>query len=104
MRPIRFQILLEGNGIIMLLVCRTIHERHRAVTHMLHELFDRLGIIVEFPEIAVAELGPFRWIVAEPLPEGGARSDLLEPEIDPGRTLGHAPRPESVHKNPECIA
>ena len=57
---------------------------NRAVTHMLHELFDRLGIIVEFPEIAVAERGPFRWVVAEPLPQRCARSNVFEPQIDPG--------------------
>lgn len=99
----QFKILLKGKGIVMLLVLSTIHERHQAMTHMLSELLDRFGIIVKFAEITVAELGPFRWIVAEPLPESGARSDLLEPEIELGRTLGHAPWPEPVHKNPESI-
>lgn len=99
----RFKILLKGNGVVMFPVLGTIHQCHQAPPRMISELIDRSGIIVEFPEIALAKLGPFQWIVAKPLTEYGARSDLLEPEIDPGRILGHAPWPEPVHKDTESI-
>ena len=103
MCPIRCEKLLERDGIIMLLVLGAVHERHRPVTHMRHELLDRGAVVLEFPEVTSPERAPFRWVVTEPLPEGGARCDLFEPEINPRRTLRHAPRPEPVDQDPESI-
>src|SRR5262245_42582647 len=103
MYPIRCEKLLEGNGIIVLPVLGAVDERHRAVAHMRHELLDRRAILLEFLEVASPERGPFRRVVAEPLPEHGTRCDLFEPEINARRTLRHAPRPEPVDQDPKSI-
>ena len=103
MCPIRCEKLFESDGIIMLLVLGAIHERHRPVTHMRHELLDCGAVLLEFPEVPSPERAPFRRVVTEPLPERGAWGDLFEPEINPRRTLRHAPWPEPVDQDPESI-
>jgi hypothetical protein len=45
MCPIRCEKLLEGDGIIMLLVFGAVYERHRPVAHMRHELLDRGAVL-----------------------------------------------------------
>jgi hypothetical protein len=103
MYPIRFEKFLEGNGIIMLPVLGAVYERHRAAAHMRHELLDGCTILLEFLKVTRPERVPFRRVVAEPLPERGARCDLFELEINPRRTLRHAPWPEPVYQDPESI-
>ena len=87
----------------MLLVLGAIHERHRPVTHMRHELLDRGIVLLEFPEVPSPERAPFRRVVTELLSERGAWCDLFEPQINARRTLRHAPRPEPVDQDPEFI-
>src|SRR2546428_12496054 len=103
MYSIRFEKLLEGDGIVMLPVLGAVYERHRAVAHMRHELLDRGAVLLEFPKVTSPERVPFRQVVTEPLPERVARCDLLEPEINARRTLRHAPRPEPVDQDPKSI-
>jgi hypothetical protein len=64
---------------------------------------ERGVVLLEFPEVTSSERAPFRRVVTEPLPERGARCDLFELEINPRRTLRHAPWPEPVYQDPESI-
>jgi hypothetical protein len=81
-------MLLEDHGVVVLLVFGAVHQRHRAMTHVLPEFLDHLGVLFELSNVPAPELRPRRGFVAEPSPQAGAGSDLLEPQIDSGVFLG----------------
>src|SRR6266702_2342661 len=58
---------------------------------------------IQLLPVAGPELLPFGRIVAEPLPELVAWSDLLQPLVDPRFILRHAPRPETVDEDPSAV-
>jgi hypothetical protein len=57
-------------------------------------------MLLQLAEVATAEFSPFRWIVLEPLPELGARRDVLEPIVNVEIFLLDATRPESLDQKP----
>jgi hypothetical protein len=82
-----FEILFEGDGIVVLLVSGAVHQCHRAFADDGAELRYGVRMLVQFTEISPAELSPFAWVVAEPSAEFSARRQFLEPEIDLGCIL-----------------
>ena len=88
------EIILKGNGIVVLLILRAVHQRNRPALQLVQELRHRFAILIEFPEIPLTELRPFRGIVAEPLSQRGAghRSSMT-------RTLGGRPTDRSARSD-----
>src|SRR5687767_12700839 len=77
-----FEILFEGDGVVVLLVSGAVHQCHRAFPDDGAKLRYGIRMLVEFTEVSHTELSPFGWVVAEPFAECSARRQLLEPEID----------------------
>ena len=53
--------------------------------------------------VPALELLPLFRVVIKPLAERVARSQILEPLINPSLLPAHPPRPQVVHKNPEPV-
>src|SRR5690606_30082651 len=69
----------------------------------LAELFEQRRMLFELAPVAALELVPAGRIVAEPLPQLGAGSDLLEPQVDMGAGLRHAARPEPIDQHSRAV-
>lgn len=78
---LRPQIVLERHRVVVLLVMGTVDERHRAAPGGGHDRPPSLRLRVELPEVPPAEPGPPLRIMAEPLPQFGAGSHVLEPGV-----------------------
>jgi hypothetical protein len=59
---------------------------------------------LQLAPVALDELAPPGWIVAEPAPQAVARGDLLVPVLDGQGLERHASRPQTIHQHAEAVA
>src|SRR5579875_832357 len=85
-------------------VARGIDQGHRAAPAELAQLAQRPGILRDLVAIALAELRPALRVVTEPAPQGRARRDVLEPDIDGGLLLREPARPQPLHQHALAVA
>ena len=84
----------EHLGLVVLLVMCREQQRERSVLALnVEESIKQLGVALELPPVALAELRPALDVVAVPAAELGRRRDLPKPQIDRCRRLAHAAWP-----------
>lgn len=66
-------------------------------------MIDRGLIGAELLEVSLVKLTPAVRIMAEPGPETGARSDVLQPHVDAGVLLREPARPDAVDEYPRAV-
>lgn len=75
----------------MLLVVRAVYKGYSSAVRSLYNRPPCIRIIQQFTKIMAAEFVPPGWIVTKPLPQLGARSNILEPVINFQRRLFYPP-------------
>src|SRR5690606_7146411 len=87
-RPLPGEVFEQGDGVVVLFIARRIHQR--GVLHAAQfavQRFQAVGVVAERLEITLAEPGPARRVVAEPLAQPLAGRDLLHPGVGGQRLL-----------------
>ena len=74
----------EDDGLVVLLIARTIEQRDLPVTYLLPQQGERLADSLQLFDILALELGPFLRIVCKPLTQLGTWRDFFEPKIHLG--------------------
>jgi hypothetical protein len=85
-------------------VVGAIEQGHRATSSGVKEWLPGTGVSVELLSVSPAKLLPSLGLMAEPLPELGAGSDLLQPRIGIESLLLHSSRPEALHQDPPAVS
>ncbi len=94
---------MENDGFVVLLVFGAVEQGCVALADRLFQLGDLVGEELEFGEVAAAEFGPAFGVVAEPLAELGAGSDVFEPEVEVGLLFGEAAGPEAIDEDAGAV-
>jgi hypothetical protein len=97
------QVLLEGDGIVMLAIMGAVDQRHPSLTRFRQKRLPDLFVFIKLPKVSSPELLPSRRIMMEPLPKCSARSDFFCPLLQLKRTLFHSSRPQPFDENTNTI-
>ena len=97
------QKFLQHNCLVVLLIARTIDERHCSLFCFALQRVELSGVMPELGSVACAKGSPLFRIVPKPLPQLRAGSDFFQPKIDLGLFLRQTARPEPVHQNTDAI-
>jgi len=93
----------ENDGLIVLLVARTIEQRNLPLAHLLSQHSERLADTLQFLDILALELGPLLWVVCEPLAKLVARRDIFQPKIHLSFLLREASWPKPIDEDALAI-
>ena len=97
------QVGVERDCIVVLGIARREKERHPAPPDGASKRRDCAIFRIELTRISASELGPPGRVVIEPTAQGGARREILQPEVDPRVRFGDAARPQAVYQDPQAI-
>ena len=75
------EVLLQGNGVVVLGVVRAVQESHVILTGGLKDRLPGFGRATKLDEIFTAELLPLLRVVTEPLSQFGTGRGIFEPAI-----------------------
>ena len=100
-----FQLFLEDDGLVMLLVFSAVQEDNIFLSMAADQFFkDGVGdVIVEFGEVAFFEFWILSWVMTEPLAKFIAGADLFEPAVEVGVDLGDSAGPEAVNQDSVAV-
>ena len=85
--------LRENDRVVVLAVARSIQDRHRSLTRAAGQLVDLVGLGPELISVPRAKLVEALGIVAEPLPQLGARRKIACPLVQLRSRSGDAAWP-----------
>src|SRR4030095_11540001 len=97
------QVFSEGGGVVVEGVAGGKEQGHGAFSLPTVEQRDGVALMLQFRPVAPAEPPPLRRIVREPLPQLGARRDVLEPQVDGGGRLLDAARPHAIDQHAKSV-
>src|SRR5690348_320401 len=98
------QIVAKDDGTVVKSVMSAEEKRHRAALSGLQDRCPGTGVRVELRLVPVTELLPPLNPVTKPLPQLGARRDILQPRVGGERVLLHAPRPLPLDEDAATIS
>jgi hypothetical protein len=90
----------QYNRIIVLFVMCTVDEGNGLRLSQSADAIQFLRVLRKLDPVAALELGPALGIVTEPLPQLGARGDLLYPVTEGGVRFAHSAGPKPINKDP----
>src|SRR5262249_10570302 len=104
-RSLGLQHVLQDDRVVVGGVLGGVEQRELLVRFReLAKAGDSSLVLAQLVAVAALEFRPAVGIVVEPAPELRARSGVLEPQIDAGRGLVEAARPEAVDQDAKAVA
>jgi hypothetical protein len=99
------EIAEKCHGVVVIGIARAEKQGDSAATTGPGQGGDRSRLAIELLKVPLSEFRPSRrrGIVVEPPPQRHTGRDIFEPEIDRGRGLRQAPRPQTINQHPDSI-
>ena len=97
------QKLLQGQGAVAFHVAGGVDERDRSLPGDVLQERQHVALVFQFCPVPLLELRPLGGVVAVPLAEFGAGSQVFQPEVDLRLLLAHPTGPQPLHQNPQAV-
>ncbi|GIX50680.1 MAG: hypothetical protein KatS3mg132_874 [Limisphaera sp.] len=92
--------LAERDGLVVHRVACGIEERDRTAGSGRPQHCQCVGFSGQFQPVTSPELGPARWVMAEPAAQRVTGRQFPEPPVQPETLFADPPRPQAIHQEP----
>src|SRR5579885_3458722 len=96
-------VFFQRDCVVMLRIPGAVYQSDTPVPRCVFNGPPSFGVLIQFSEIALAELRPLFRIVRKPSPESIARSRIFEPAVEREIGFFDSPRPEPLHQIANAI-